>query len=66
MGGGILTIGGLIAAPFTAGISLGLSVVGTGASFLGGLTSLGSNITDVVWNKISLWKIREELQQHLF
>ena len=64
MGGGILTIGGLIAAPFTAGISLGLSVVGTGASFLGGLTSLGSNITDVIWNKISLSKIREELQQH--
>jgi hypothetical protein len=42
--GGLMAIGGFIAAPFTAGTSLVLTGWGTGISITGGLASLGAGI----------------------
>ena len=44
--GGGLFIGGLIAAPFTFGASLGLTIVGTGIGAAGGMTTAGAKYYD--------------------
>ena len=44
--GGGLMIGGLIAAPFTFGASLGLTVVGAGIGAAGGMTTAGAKLYD--------------------
>ena len=60
----VINTTGLVAAPFTAGLSVGLSLVGGGVGFLGGMTSIGSNVTDFLCNKFLLQKMKEELEQH--
>lgn len=64
IGSGFLFIGGLVSAPFTAGLSLGLTAVGTATGILGGITSAGANITGYVISKKSLASLEEELKMH--
>ncbi len=64
IGSGVLFIGGLIAAPFTAGLSLGLTATGTATGILGGITSAGANITGYFMSKYSLAPLQKELEQH--
>ncbi|GCC18701.1 hypothetical protein chiPu_0020866 [Chiloscyllium punctatum] len=49
--GGLLAIGGLIASPFTFGVSLALTGVGLGVGVAGGVTNIGASITDHVTQK---------------
>lgn len=65
IGSGLLVIGGLIAAPFTAGISLGLTVTGTATGLLGGVTSAGANVTGYFISKNELTSLKAELGEHL-
>ena len=65
IGSGLLVIGGLIAAPFTAGISLGLTVAGTTTGILSGMTSAGANITGYFLSKKELTSLKKELGEHL-
>ncbi|OWF35576.1 uncharacterized protein LOC110442780 [Mizuhopecten yessoensis] len=43
-----LALAGVIAAPFTAGLSLGLTIAGAAVGGVGGVTMAGSKITEVV------------------
>lgn len=65
IGSGLLIIGGLVAAPFTAGISLGLTIAGTTTGLMGAITSVGANITGLVITKNSLAPLEKELNEHL-
>lgn len=65
IGSGLLVIGGLVAAPFTAGISLGLTVAGTTTGILSGITSAGANITGYFLSKKELTSLKKELGEHL-
>lgn len=65
IGAGCLVIGGLVAAPFTAGLSLSLTVMGTATGVAGGLTSAGANITGFVMEKKMVASLEEELKTHL-
>lgn len=65
IGSGLLFIGGLVAAPFTAGISLGLTIAGTTTGLMGAITSVGANITGLVITKNSLAPLEKELNEHL-
>ncbi|XP_062574698.1 uncharacterized protein LOC134236538 [Saccostrea cucullata] len=49
--GAALAVGGLIAAPFTAGVSLGLTIAGGVVGGVGGFTSAGSKISEFILNK---------------
>lgn len=64
IGSGVLFIGGLVAAPFTAGLSLGLTATGTAAGVLGGITSAGANITGYFISKYHLTPLEKELEKH--
>ena len=61
--GGLAIIGGLIAAPFTAGLSLGLTIGGAVAGGLGSAVSIGSNITDSVIETVQLKSIQQKCEQ---
>ncbi|KAK4036308.1 hypothetical protein OUZ56_028369 [Daphnia magna] len=65
IGAGCLVLGGLVAAPFTAGLSLSLTVMGTATGVAGGLTSAGANITGFVMEKKMVASLEEELKTHL-
>ena len=65
IGSGLLVIGGLIAAPFTAGISLGLTIAGTTTGILSGITSAGANITGYILSENELASLKKELGEHL-
>ncbi|XP_062569720.1 uncharacterized protein LOC134231770 [Saccostrea cucullata] len=56
--GAALAVGGLIAAPFTAGVSLGLTIAGGVVGGVGGFTSAGSKISEFILNKATYpkWK----------
>ena len=49
--GSSLALAGVITAPFTFGASLGLGIAGGVIGGLGGITSAGSKVTEVVMNK---------------
>lgn len=49
--GSALAIAGVIAAPFTAGVSLGLTVGGAVIGSLSGVTVVGATVTEVVLNR---------------
>jgi len=59
--GGALFLGGLLAAPFTAGASLAASAAGAGISAAGGATSIG---TDIALDRI-VKRISEEGNNHI-
>ncbi|KZS15945.1 Uncharacterized protein APZ42_018367 [Daphnia magna] len=65
IGAGCLVIGGIVAAPFTAGLSLSLTVMGTATGVAGGLTSAGANIAGLVMEKKMVASLEEELKTHL-
>ncbi|KAI9551860.1 hypothetical protein GHT06_022196 [Daphnia sinensis] len=65
IGAGCLVLGGIVAAPFTAGLSLGLTVTGIATGVAGGLTSAGANITGFVLEKRNVASLEEELKKHL-
>lgn len=65
IGAGCLVLGGLVAAPFTAGLSLSLTVTGTITGVAGGLASAGANITGFVMEKKMVASLEEELKTHL-
>jgi hypothetical protein len=66
IGSGLLFIGGLVAAPFTAGVSLAfLTTAATATGIMGAITSAGANITGLVKTKNSLAPLQEELDKHL-
>ena len=65
IGSGLLFIGGLVAAPFTAGLSLALTVTATTTGVMGAITSAGANITGFIMTKNSLDPLQKELDEHL-
>ncbi|XP_046445338.1 uncharacterized protein LOC124194967 [Daphnia pulex] len=65
IGSGLLFIGGLVAAPFTAGVSLALTTAATATGIMGAITSAGANITGLVMTKNSLAPLQEKLDKHL-
>ena len=65
IGSGLLVLGGLVAAPFTAGISLSLTIAGTTTGILSGITSAGANITGYILSKKELTSLKNELGEHL-
>ncbi|XP_072897925.1 apolipoprotein L6-like [Hemitrygon akajei] len=63
--GGILSIAGLIASPFTLGGSLVLAGVGTAASVVGGATNIAANVSDNKYQKRNQKRVKEIIQQYL-
>lgn len=57
--GGGMAIAGLVLAPFTGGLSLGLTVVGSLTSTAGGITSLTGSIINTVWEHKDAKKTRK-------
>ena len=49
--GGALVIGGIIAAPFTGGLSLGLTLGGAGLGVAGGVTNITASLVNHGWEK---------------
>jgi apolipoprotein L len=62
--GSALAIAGVATAPFTFGVSLGLAVAGGVVGGLGGLTVVGTNVTEFVLNKDKL-SMLERYQMNL-
>ncbi|XP_032891484.1 apolipoprotein L3-like [Amblyraja radiata] len=62
--GGILTIAGIVAAPFTMGTSLVLTGVGLGAGVLGGVTNIVANITDNLKQNNEQKRVNEIVEQY--
>ena len=62
VGDGLL-VGGLIAAPFTLGVSLTFSALGIGACALGGLTSAGAGIAEFFISKQKMAAIKRVVEE---
>jgi apolipoprotein L len=62
--GSALVVAGVATAPFTFGVSLGLAVAGGVVGGLGGLTVVGTNVTEFVMNKDKL-SMLERYQMNL-
>ncbi|XP_028649391.2 apolipoprotein L3-like [Erpetoichthys calabaricus] len=62
--GGIVTIAGLILAPFTLGASLMVSGVGLGVAVAGGVTSASATISDTVSNSLERQKVEEIIKSY--
>ncbi|XP_029431091.1 apolipoprotein L domain-containing protein 1-like [Rhinatrema bivittatum] len=62
--GGIATIVGLIASPFSFGTSLILTEVGLGVAAAGGITSATATISDTVNDYLDRKKVEEMIQQY--
>uniref|UniRef100_UPI00398F7503 apolipoprotein L3-like n=1 Tax=Pristiophorus japonicus TaxID=55135 RepID=UPI00398F7503 len=62
--GGALTIAGLIASPFTLGISLVLTGVGIGVGVAGGFTNIAANVTDAATQKNKQKRVKKILNRY--
>ncbi|XP_062569697.1 apolipoprotein L3-like [Saccostrea cucullata] len=62
--GAALAVGGLVAAPFTAGVSLGLTIAVGVVGGMGGVTSAGSKISEFILNKATVSQM-ERYQMNL-
>ncbi|XP_042194193.1 LOW QUALITY PROTEIN: apolipoprotein L3-like [Callorhinchus milii] len=62
--GGALTIGGLIAAPFTLGTSLVLTGVGVGVGVAGGVTNIAANAVDSVSQSNKQKRVNEIMEEY--
>ncbi|XP_027055142.1 uncharacterized protein LOC113682186 [Pocillopora damicornis] len=59
--GGVLSIAGLIAAPFTFGAGLVVSLVGAGIGGTGGLVMSGSKVVEIILTKLGLKEVQEAI-----
>ena len=59
--GSAMAIGGVIMAPATAGLSLGLSFGGTALAVAGGVTTAGASIADVLIQKSNVQDAQQQL-----
>ncbi|KAJ7390041.1 hypothetical protein OS493_027566 [Desmophyllum pertusum] len=57
--GGGMAIAGLLLAPFTAGLSLGLTIAGTATGVAGSATTLTENLINKHWEKREAKKVKE-------
>ncbi|GCB82627.1 hypothetical protein scyTo_0022040, partial [Scyliorhinus torazame] len=62
--GGILSISGIIASPFTSGTSLGLSALGAGLSATGATTNLTAGVTESVRQSQKQKRVDEIVNQY--
>ena len=60
--GGILSVAGLIAAPFTFGFGIVVSLVGVGIGGTGGLVLSGSKVLDIILEKLGLKKVQTAIE----
>ena len=63
--GGALIIGGIVAAPFTLGASIGLSAAGTAISIAGGATTATAKSADFFMGRSDLKKTEEKKDEFL-
>ena len=60
--GGILSVAGLITAPFTFGSGIVVSLVGAGIGGAGGLVMSGSKVVDIILEKLGLKEVQETIE----
>ena len=60
--GGILSVAGLIAAPFTFGAGIVVSIVGAAIGGAGGLVMSGSKVAEIILEKLGLKEVQEAIQ----
>ena len=60
--GGILSVAGLIAAPFTFGAGIVVSLVGAGIGGAGGLVMSGSKVADIILEKLGLKEVQAAIE----
>lgn len=61
--GGILSIAGLIAAPFTFGAGIIASLVGAGIGGAGGLVMSGSKVAEIILTKLGLKDVQQAIDE---
>merc|ERR1712012_1534050 len=61
--GSVLSLVGLVLAPFSGGASLGLTVAGAAVGVAGGATSLTGDLINASWEKSEAAKYREEFTE---
>ena len=60
--GGTLLVAGLVAAPFTLGSGIVVSLVGAGIGGAGGLVMSGSKVVDIILEKLGLKEVQETIE----
>ena len=60
--GGILSVAGLIAAPFTFGAGIVVSLVGAGIGGAGGLVMSGSKVVEIILEKLGLKEVQAAIE----
>ena len=60
--GGILSVAGLIAAPFTFGAGIVVFLVGTGIGGAGGLVMSGSKVVEIILEKLGLKEVQAAIE----
>ena len=60
--GGILSVAGLIAAPFTFGAGIIVSLVGAGIGGAGGLVMSGSKVVEIILEKLGLKEVQAAIE----
>ncbi|CAH3147679.1 unnamed protein product [Porites evermanni] len=60
--GGILSVAGLIAAPFTFGAGIVVSLVGAGIGGAGGLVMSGSKVLEIILEKLGLKEVQAAIE----
>ena len=60
--GGILSVAGLIAAPFTFGSGIVVSLVGAGIAGAGGLVMSGSKVAEIILEKLGLKEVQAAIE----
>lgn len=61
--GGILSVAGLIAAPFTFGAGIVVSLVGAGIGGAGGLVMSGSKVVEMILEKLGLKEVQTAIEE---
>lgn len=61
--GGILSVAGLIAAPFTFGAGIVVSLVGAGIGGAGGLVMSGSKVVEIILEKLGLKDVQAAIEE---
>ena len=61
--GGVLSIAGLIAAPFTFGAGIVVSLIGAGIGGAGGLVMSGSKVAEVILTKLGVKDVQQAIDE---